>query len=204
MKRKFFSLMVAACAALFSVSGLTCCGGGGGGGGDTAGVVTLEQFERGTKGFRITGGAALFEIYPVMAAEYEDMVEDLGDGQTIGETKVICTIEGYQAEVTYRITGWNGNVPEAGSMDDPNSTGLSISFEDTKALKDIALCQKLNGPVDAHSFSLNSVWIALKFSPDGAHKCDVKSSYQHKESASGELKTNDYLIENASFGVIRK
>ncbi len=66
MKHKFLSMMVAACAAVFSFSGLTGCSGGGGGGSETSsyGYLTVKDFSSCKKGIRIAGSNWM-EIRPV-------------------------------------------------------------------------------------------------------------------------------------------
>ncbi len=65
MKRKFFSLMVAACAALFSFTGLTGCGGGGESDSVTEGYLTYSNFTESLYGLRIYGAPVYIEIRPV-------------------------------------------------------------------------------------------------------------------------------------------
>ncbi len=82
MKLKFFSMMAAACVALFSVSSLTCCSGGGGGGGgeggssssaDTAGYLTYDGFTKQMHGIRIE--ASIHGEYPSNYRVWEDVSE---------------------------------------------------------------------------------------------------------------------------------
>ncbi len=53
MKRKLFSMLFAACAALVSISGLTGCGGGGGDEQIKLGAMTLEEFGRCQRHFEL-------------------------------------------------------------------------------------------------------------------------------------------------------
>ncbi len=64
MKRKFFSVMMAACTAVFSFSGLTGCSGGGGEENPTYGYVSLKDFATMHKGFYIGGATMTIEVIP--------------------------------------------------------------------------------------------------------------------------------------------
>ncbi len=69
MKRKFFSVAVAACMALFTLSGLTCCGGGGGsngvlGGEDDPAYLTYDGFSKKFRGILLQDGSIYLRIKP--------------------------------------------------------------------------------------------------------------------------------------------
>ncbi len=64
MKRKFFSLMVAACAALFSFSGLTGCSGGGDDVETYPGYLTYDGYTKKGLGILLEGGQVWLKILP--------------------------------------------------------------------------------------------------------------------------------------------
>ncbi len=136
MKRKFFSLMVAACAALFSFSGLTGCSGGGGSDDETHGIVTLPDFAQGRKGYMFHFSVGTIEVTPIAGAV--DNIEGTlkpgdkdEDAYAVGTRKVYCRVNGnLEAYVSYCISGWSDGHPADGEADGAGvtSTGLLISF----------------------------------------------------------------------------
>ncbi len=171
MKRKFFSVVVAACAAFFSFSGLTGCSGGSEQQQDAYGVVTLDDFQKARKGFKLAFGQSVMNIKPIAGSgdgfETEGNEEGRQDtGKRTGSRTMLCTINNsYQALVTYTITSW----PQT-SLRPVGDTTLYISFDDAEngvssvqaASKDAGVIAALGGDYNTDTL-ISSISIRLDY-----------------------------------------
>ena len=142
MKRKFFTLMVAACAAVFSFAGLTGCSGGGEEEDNTAGYVTYRQWCDGTKGFQIGAGAQVVYIRPLDDQSTADYVLDKNKYTSPVQKRCMLSaglspVSG-ELVVNYQIVEW---VPgeTAGADALPSKATLKIYFTESTQMtnKDI-------------------------------------------------------------------
>ncbi len=111
MKRKFFSLMVAACAALFSFTGLTGCGGGGDGQ-STPGYLSYSDFTSLRKGIMLRGSQVWLKILPTSRLTTDGDKKGEGINSTSSGVAVFCTLmndsgdDCYNVAVDYNILTW--------------------------------------------------------------------------------------------------
>ncbi len=184
MKRKFFSMMVAACAALFSFTGLTGCSGGSGED-DTYGVITLEQFETGSKYFCISLGGRYVNIIPLTSDGSQTQIPggniELNDPRQTGSRMRECMIGNAMARVRYDLNVWpaNAQYPSDGTPDSANSNRLVIIFDATdNGGDDTALLKAfgLDAPLERLTSDIN---IGLKFA---SGTCDASYSISYTES----------------------
>ncbi len=170
MKRKFFSLMVAACVALFSVSGLTSCGGGGSD--DAEGYLTLDGFSKHGKGVRLDGtGGNELKILPVAR-------DDEKDTSKYGPSRSMrCTLENGAGQivvqnvlVTYTITAY----ANAGSINDAQGAVplygtmvITMPSADDTTNKDVLGALGLNSIEDAKAALVSAVALNLQFLGNG-------------------------------------
>ncbi len=169
MKRKFFSLMVAACVALFSVSGLTSCGGGGSD--DAEGYLTLDGFSKHGKGVRLDGtGGNELKILPVARDDEKDTSKygptrsmrcNLSNGNDVVVRNVL---------VTYTITAY----ANAGSINDSQGAVplygtmvISMPTADDTTNKDVLGALGLNSIEDAEAALVSAVALNLQFLGNG-------------------------------------
>ncbi len=177
MKRKFFSMMVAACAALFSFSGLTGCGGGGGSEKETYGVVTLSDFADAQKGFYISIGSRVLRIVPIGKSGVEgDSSGDTNikdDPKASGSRTVNCevwagSVGPYYATVDYTVDWPAGaEFPTAGTVDgstyQPTSgTALVMTIYDDNGKGLAAITDAVGGAGENTKLS-SAVGIAIDF-----------------------------------------
>ncbi len=138
MKQKFFSLMVAACAACLSFTGLTACGGGGGGAGEAnPGVMTMAEFQKGKKEFRVLGGMPM-TITPVQEA---DGSQGTGDPNTVYVDGIV-TME----DVTYNAVLIYSTDEKDHEDGQPRLGKLEMSMKSVAALTDPSLLTSLGNP----------------------------------------------------------
>ncbi len=173
MKRKFFSVLAAACVALSSLSGLTGCSGGENNDA-TYGIVTLDDFAKGRKGVRVSlQGAGLMEIMPDPSASSDIEVGDPDKNKKEDEFRVgtevrDCLVNGkYRATVTYRIAGWTANneYPTDGVAGDVNTTTMTIIFntdDAAAATKDANLLYAL-GAYPSKENLVSSIELGLQY-----------------------------------------
>ncbi len=167
MKRKFFSLMVAACAALSSLTGFTGCSGGGDNN-SIPGVVTLQDFASCRKEFCVqTQGLYTLTIEPLEEVIVDGAEEEKKDGTV----KVSCLINGmYYATVSYCISEWENDLPKDGSSTGAGatSTGLHVSFTPgmpnyANISKDTTLLLTVGGNPSNETL-VSGIFIGLKYS----------------------------------------
>ncbi len=176
MKRKFLSVLVAACTALFSFSGLTGCSGGSEHQDDTYGIVTLDDFEYGNKGFYLAIGSTHMVIMPT---DEDPPPTELvgGGGEKVRDpyrTGMVppkpCTMEAgqgtFKVNVIYNVV-WTDKkgVPDAGAVavgSKPTGTYLIITFEDVAAVTSSGLFRSLGAGFDTVSVN-TQLQIGLDF-----------------------------------------
>ncbi len=145
MKRKLFSVLFAACAAVVSVSGLTGCGGGGDDEQVRLGAMTLEEFAGGQYHFEFDQGTR----------GYAGLMERDAEGDEEESTKLHPNTLGYVSG-----TGWfiadAGNSRQSARMtymklggedaEGNDLTGmyqLNISFDNVDAIMDEGILSAL-------------------------------------------------------------
>ncbi len=147
MKHKFFFLLVTACAALFSFSGLTGCSGGNDDKNyeEAAGYLTLDGFSKRLHGIRLESGAAYIYIKPLMkddtiyAPEASNVrvmfAEIYNEGGTVS-TRALVKYEIIRYAQAGAIDTENG-LPELGRM--TLTLGQASEAEDRELLTAIGL-----------------------------------------------------------------
>ncbi len=108
MKRKFLSVMLAVCTALFSLTGFTGCGGGGEGDESRVGYLTYADFQRGY-GILLMGGQVWLRIIPTddVPGLYEPDNNDTSNIDSLTKVVTMYNASGDRIKdvyATYRIT----------------------------------------------------------------------------------------------------
>ncbi len=135
MKRKLFSLMVAACVALFSFSGLTGCSGGGedAKGVEKPGYLTYNGFTKKMHGIRLEAAAAWLTIQPYAPDDAVYGNSSTSVSMVVGMSnddgmQLNGAIANYSIK-SYSYADANGNVMMDVTESQLNRMGLSVDDE---------------------------------------------------------------------------
>ncbi len=178
MKLKFFSMMAAACVALFSVSSLTCCSGGGGGGGEggsdnTLGYLTYDGFTKQMHGIRIEASTTYLTIKPTApvddyAPNQNDLPDSAGRRMYVSLSNATGTLT-TNAIATYIITSYQdeeGIERPTGTL--PYAANMTITLGDAGSASNGQILAALFFASQNESFTLtDNVDLELRFTGNG-------------------------------------
>ncbi len=174
MKRKFFSMMVAACAAVLSFSGLTGCSSGNEEEDNSAGYVTYRQWESARKGFQLSVGSLTVFISPTegdadtgfdQADKWATPISkwcmlSFGPGdREVEETNPVLV----SYEISEYLPGENPESPDAL----PYQATLELTFTDSHQLTNSEIKAAFGLGVDDESEFRGTVKVTLRYTSPG-------------------------------------